>query len=138
MSVLMHPDIPTGAKCHSRPICKSKQSVDVRRRIHRHSFTYPITIANCTVLECRSCQRYHRFHRPKQLDQVGHIVWPNIQNRPCTRLEKKIRVRMPCLHATPHNMAGTPNNLPYFTVINGRARQLMSATKERVRRRPNT
>ncbi|CAM3956813.1 hypothetical protein PHIN109289_18410 [Phaeobacter inhibens] len=92
------PDIPAGPQGDDRAGVEFQQRMDIGGRVNRDLFTVAQPIADGAGGKTGRRHRRHRSDRPQQLNEIGDIIGPEVQNRPAPRLKKEIRVRMPMLH----------------------------------------
>ena len=80
-------------------------------------------------------ERRHPLHRTDELDEVGHVIGPDVEDRTGAGLVEPGRVGMPVLQAAAHHVGGARHDLAEHAAVDDVAHLLVGAAEEGVRRR---
>src|SRR5690606_18001921 len=93
MTVLPH--VPAGVHRRHRAVLEFEDGVDGGRRVDRDLLPEAWPRGDRALLHRDGGEGSDTLHRADQLDKVGDVVGPDVEDRPGARLEEEIRIRMP-------------------------------------------
>ncbi|MGF6633895.1 hypothetical protein OKW39_001046 [Paraburkholderia sp. MM6662-R1] len=130
---LMGPHVPGGAHHHVGPTRKMQDTVDRGGHLDLDDLPPQRLTGDDALGKTDGGASRHACHRPKQVDQLRHVIRAHVVNRAAARLEKKLRIGMPGLHAAGQHGHGPANGTPNAARIERRAARLMGRAEEGVR-----
>jgi len=74
------------------------------------------------------------LHRADEVDEIGDVVWPHVEDRAAAGQEEEVGIGMPHFHARPHDIAGAGGDAADAASVDVVAGKLVRAAEEGIRR----